>query len=123
MKRVFFISLLCVFALMAARSAVFALEKDKPVPDKTAPAEKTAPCGSRGEWLAGEMPLNNWLAISESERIKIARGFADDYYEMDKSCNYAKIKAYYDEKKKRAYIYVECVKRNAPAFPEKVKPI
>ena len=74
------------------------------------------------DWLAAEMPLKTWLGISESERIKIARGFVDDYYQMDKTCDYAKIKAFYDEKKNLTSIYVECLKRSQPKLQDKKAP-
>jgi hypothetical protein len=114
MKRFFLLALICVFVGMAAETMVFALEKAE-VPS----AQASTQVSSGPAWLAGEMPLNTWLGISESERMKIARGFADDYYAMDKGCRYAKIKAYYDEKKGRAYLYVECQERSGTKSLEK----
>ncbi|HPL63242.1 MAG: hypothetical protein PHG91_03025 [Syntrophales bacterium] len=104
MKKIVLAALIVLAGAAAFGGSVFALDEGK-----------AAKAVSGGEWLAAEMPLQNWLGISESERMKIARNFADDYYEMDKSCSYAKIKAFYDEKKQRAFIYVECLKRDPGA--------
>jgi len=107
MKRMLLTAVIVLAGAIAICGAAYALDD-----------EKATKAGSGGEWLAAEMPLKNWLGIPESERMKIARNFADDYYEMDRSCSYAKIKAFYDEKKQRAFIYVECLKRD-PSTPKK----
>ncbi len=105
MKRIFVIlSVLAVVALVTGNA--FALEGKAAI--------QTPKLSGGVDWLAAEMPLKTWIGMPESERMKVARGFADDYYNMDKGCSYAKVKAVYNEEKQQASIYVECTERSKP---------
>ncbi len=109
MKRILVLALFSAILGLALENQAMALEKN-------------TPAQSDPECLMGEMSLKTWLGIAESERIKIARDFMDDYYRMDKTCSYAKIKAFYNEKEDRASLYVECIKRSAPVKQETTSP-
>jgi hypothetical protein len=114
MKKKLFMAMLIISFGIASATGSLALENNSAVTPAQPPFQT-----NEADWLAAEMPLKTWLGISESERIKIARSFVDDYYQTDKTCSLAKIKAFYDEKQNLARIYVECMKRTGPKSPQK----
>ncbi len=61
------------------------------------------------QWRAFTMPVAKWQGMPDSERMKISRFFADQFYQMDDTCTNAKVTV--NEKSGSATMYVECVER------------